>query len=355
MHKTASSSCQQLFAEKRDELAETGLRYFEGPDDNHSFFLLSLFDINRPYFNKLKASGYLKSEYSDHDALAERFKTFVAETEGDALLSAESAFLLSAEQVRELREEHLKGSDLKVLAFIRPPLSFARSAAQQSFKGGQTFAKMMDSLPIPKYRTRFAQYVDVLGRDNVLLEVFHRKRMKDGDPAQTLLAMMGRNNLPDLRAPNRNPSMSAIAAKLLSIMNAALEDPTHLNRIPAEIRAALRALPADRYEYADLENGTMKGGLLVRRLMRLIQRMPGKPFKLPVEIRDAAIEASRKDDAWVSKMLGMSIGRFDSEIEDDAPLLADAEKFNDDELPIALKHLQAAPRTWRDLVPQAAA
>lgn len=354
MHKTASSSCQQLFAEKREDLADTGLDYFEGPDDNHSFFLLSLFDINRPYFEKLKASGYLKTEYSDRDALNERFRTFVTASDNDKLFSAESAFLMNADQVRSLRDDYLQGHDLKMLALVRPPLSFAASAAQQSLKGGQIFSRMLDNLPVPKYRIRFEQYLEVLGRENLSFEIFHPSRLKNRDPAQTLLDMMGRTDFDEWSAPRRNKSMSATAAKLLSIMNAALEDAGHLDRIPPKIRTALRGLPEERYQYAQLEDGRMKGGLLARRLMRIAQRTPGPRFKLPVEIRAATAEASRKDAAWMAEVLGHGIRGFDTKLDDDAPSLSDAETFTEEETETAVNHFNAAPKSWRDLVPEAA-
>lgn len=344
MHKTASSACQRLFDARRAELATAGLRYFEWLDFNHSYLVSSLFGERHREVVKLVDANYLVGDYRDRPAMLRRWAEFVADTGGDALVSAESASDLSAAQVRRLCSKELRAYRVEALALVRPPASFARSSAQQRLRGGFPLERMVEKPPLPHYRGRFEKYVELLGRDRVQLEIFHPARMIDGDPAKTLLAMMGRGAMAGMTTERFNESVSATAAKLLSILGAAIDDSARLGSLPAPVLAALRALPAKRYGFAGVESGEAPGARIPRRLMRLVQRIPGPPFGLPGEIRDAAVEASREDVAWINELLGTDITRFDDAPNGDAPRLRAMEEFDQAEIETIAGHLAAAPR-----------
>lgn len=352
MHKTASSSCQQLFERKRALLAKQGLRYFKTFNSNHSFFLITFFNPENRDVDQLIESSRIDPRYaSERDELWRRWCDFLAETGAsgdDALMSGEVGGFLADDAVIRLRDHVLAHFDrMVVLMLIRPPLSFARSAAQQRLKGQYSFERMLLQLPAPKYRRRLRMYKRALGPENIRLEVFHPDRMVDGDPAQTLLAMMGKRGrkIAALRAPRVNEAISRSGAKLLSALQAIRVDGAREADLPAGLRESLRALPP-QFDYAGLVEGAYAGASLPPAWMRAAGAIPGPKFTLPAEARQVISAKLEKDVAWASRLLGADIWSFDSSRDEDAPSFAELARIGEAEAADIIGHLAglAAPR-----------
>lgn len=338
MHKTASSAAQRLFADRSELLGAHGLHYFPAPHPNHSFFLMTFFAPHGPNAKKSFASPAIKALYlNDRAGLWDRWSTFLTEVGAsgdDALVSGEFGGLIAEAEIERLHRGVLEHFDrMIVLMLVRPPLSFAQSSAQQGLKGGHSLAQLGLAPPRPKYRKRLRGYLSVLGRENVRLEIFHRDRLLDGDPARTLLAMMGRNELAlaELRAPRINESMSMPAAKLLSALNAMAGDPRGVDTLPRPLLEALRALPIEIGDFSKLEAGKRRRVALPRELITLVRGIPGDRFVLPIEVQRAAPARARADSDWVSRLLGVDLGAFDVAIDENAPTLAQTMAFTTDE------------------------
>ncbi|MBC7986177.1 MAG: hypothetical protein H7X93_05835 [Sphingomonadaceae bacterium] len=346
MHKTASSAVQQLFAAEPERLEATGLRYFPSPNPNHSFFLMSYAQGRSRVEGQFAQPTYTGTwQFADREAMAELWTSFLAETSAaghDALLSGEEGGFLSDDEIDRLIAEIRAYFDrIVVLGMVRPPLAFARSAAQQRLRGRSSFRTSAQTPPVPKYRERFGGYVRAVGRENVRLRVFHRDRLVAGDPAQTLLAMMEHADpaLADMRAPRLNESMSMPAAKLFSALNVMRDDPAVKSQIPGPIVAMLRELPKKKFGFADIRAGRSTDHLFPKPLSRLVRTIPGDPFSLPIEIQRKVLNQPPEDADWVSEMLGEDIRAFDVAIDETAPTLAEAEHITEDETRLITRHI----------------
>lgn len=348
MHKTASSSCQQLFSQNTALLAAQGLRYFNSFDANHSFFLINFFETERRDMRRLLDARYVDARYGTHrETLWRRWLDFLEQTGtagDDALLSGESGGFLTEESIVRLRDQVLEHFDrMKVLMLVRPPLSFARSAAQQRLKGGHSLEALAAGLPTPKYRRRLEGYRKALGAQNISLELFHPERMVDGDPARTLLAMMNKTEpaLAPLRAPRINEAISRTGAKLLSALQSIRRNADAESRIPPLVRDALRALPPQRFDYAGIVGGAYADRLLSTVWSDLARTLPGERFDLPVDVQRTMPDSVRRDVRWASALLGADIGAYDISLDPNAPTLAELIHIDAHEAEIIAGHLAA--------------
>ncbi|MBC7986182.1 MAG: hypothetical protein H7X93_05860 [Sphingomonadaceae bacterium] len=349
MHKTGTTAAQQLFAEQAELLRAQGLHYFSTRRPNHSFLLTTRYDPDRLDMTQPGVPAVFASlDRARHEKLWRRWGRFlddVGASDEDALVSAEAAGLLPEDEIERLRDKVLtRFNRMIVLMLARPPLSYAQSAAQQRLKNRVSLPDSELKPPLPQYRARLLGYVGALGNENIRLEIFHHDRLVAGDPAQTLLKMIGKDRpeLAELRSPRANESISMTAAKLLSALQTAREHPERLSEIPEPVLSALRAL-SPFYRFADIEAGALVGGFLPRRLVELIRTIPGDKFTLPLEIQRAVPALAGRDAGWLSKQLGANIEDFDVPVDDDAPTLADATRMEPDEIEPIVAHLADAP------------
>lgn len=352
MHKTASSACQLVFEENRELLARQGLRYFRSFDPNHSYFLIRFFEVDRRDFAKLINSRHVDPRYAtESDALWRSWADFLEETAragDDALVSAEVGGFLAEESVIRLRDQVLAHFDrMIVLMLVRPPLSFARSAAQQRLKG-QHSLEGLRFLPDPQYRRRLGAYEQALGARCIRLELFCAERMVDGDPARTLLAMTGREGsaVAGIAAPLVNEALSVRGAKLLSALQTIRRDPAAEERFPAVMREALQAMRT-RFDYAGLLAGDYAGRMLPPFWQSVARGIAGERFGLPHEVQRAMSAKIRKDARWISALLGEDIEAWDDPIDPDAPTLARMTHIDDEDAAAIADHLRGYARKAR--------
>lgn len=346
MHKTASSSCQHLFEDSRALLAAEGLHYFKSYDANHSFFLMSFFEAQQRDIGRLIAARHADPRYArEREALWRDWLGFLADTGrsgDDALVSAELGGFLEKPATIRLRDQVLARFDrMVVLMLIRPPLSFARSAALQRLKGSHSLEALAMGLPRPGYRRRLETYEKLLGAGNIRLELFHPERMVAGDPAQTLLAMMGKAGqaVAGLRAPRINEALSRTGAKLLSALQVIRRDPNAESRLPSMLRDALLTLPRAPFDYRLLLSGAYADRPLPPAWTNLAQAIPGDRFTLPAEVQNAITRALREDVEWASARLGADIWAYDTPRDPDAPTLAELTHIDDADAKAIVRHL----------------
>lgn len=324
MNKAGSTSCQRLFHRNRELLAADGLLYLQSGRANHSFLMAACFGVPDARARAARRWGMA------HEEAVSRWEAFLDDARAagaDGLVSAEMLGGGSIPGLERLRDDALRRFDsLVILALVRPPLAYARSFGQQQLKRRAALSDYRDAPPLPRYRARLERWLALVGESNLRLEIFHRDRLVDGDPARTLLAMMGRSGraLDALRAGKENPAMSMTAAKLLSALQRGRRQPASLADLPEPVLAALRALPPD-YCYAALERGERPGALLPHKLARVARRVPGDAFRLPIEVQRAVAERSREEVAWVSRLLGAPLDAYDIAIDESAPGLDQVE------------------------------
>lgn len=80
-------------------------------------------------------------------------------------------------------------SDVKVYAYVRPPISFMQSAFQQRVVGGG-YDRLNPLSLWPFYRERFEKLDNVFGRENVQLRKFDTRTLLQGDVVLDFLAAL---------------------------------------------------------------------------------------------------------------------------------------------------------------------
>lgn len=291
MHKTGSSSIQDsLFA-----LNGTHLDYLSITTPNHSGLFSALFRDSPETAGGFARQGLtnknmqaLRSEWSDRmDCF---LQSHLSKTpDRPAIFSAE--FISSApDYVVQRIAEYLHGYDtnIRAIAYVRPPSSFISSAFQQRLKPGFRSRNLdLKSLYVwPKYRHRFEKLDQAFGRENVTLKLFQRDHMEQGDVVLDFAKEIGIGMTADqVMRSNESLSLEAVALLYTQIFFS--------NSKPGKDLASFRSQKA-----------------FVNRMMDLGSRR----FVLGKAIIDPLIEANREDLDWMEARLGMSIE--DSPIED---------------------------------------
>lgn len=214
MPKAGSTSIQNTLFLNREQLAKHGVGYLNLAK-NHSRILYTLFGSERDKKReKRKRKGFhpvtkrvlgLKQDAIETDAatLAHLFdRELASNTMPKFVLSGEGLYGFGRERAERLRE-HLSDhfDNIRIIVYIRDPLSWASSLAQNAIKNGHTtLATIYNSETAGKgissflveYRRNIEPYIDVFGRDFVDMRVFDRTRFADGDLLADFCSAIGR-------------------------------------------------------------------------------------------------------------------------------------------------------------------
>lgn len=218
MHKTGSSSIQQSFSKMEFE----DVAYFRPDVPNHSGILLAIFS-DRPHKRFAHArKGYdgadirqLKLHYSEILETALR-KTNVRRllVSGESMSGARKVSAEGCQRLREFLSAHCKR--IRVVAYVRSPVSYMQSAFQQRLKGG-SFASWEIEKLYPNYRKRFEKLDHVFGRENVELVPYDRSLLYSGCVVRDFGRRIG-VNVDERQVVSANSSLSLEATALLYVM-----------------------------------------------------------------------------------------------------------------------------------------
>lgn len=274
MHKTGSSSIQKSFA----TYDRGGVAYLQVGHPNHSGLHFTAF-AKAPH----RYRAHVKNKRSEEEvaALRARFRERItaaclaARERGvhTLLSSGEDLSVLRRPGLRELRDFFAPlVSEIEIIAYLRPPASFMRSALQQRVVGGQG-CKLADLYP--QYRSRFEKFDEIFGAAAVTLIKFDRAQLHEGDVtldfARRVGADMGREEVAHM-----NESRSLEATALLFAQ-----------------RRLGRGM--ESYPGAPQDN---------QRLVQSLSRIGEGRIHLSPEGLAPILEAHRADLDWVSARLG---------------------------------------------------
>lgn len=282
MHKTGSSSIQKSLRNVELEIREKGVFYPDVPPNsaNPGIGLYSAYSENQGYYQILKW-GY------DTPEKLSKLKHEVFETIESAvkhpdcttvILSGEDLCMLLPDRVAQLAE-HMRSlsEDVSVIVYVRDPIGYATSAAQELVRGGELLSRVYLYPPTPKYSDRIGPYLDAFGRDVVDIRVFPPRGAGVGVVADfTAAAGLSeevRGMIPEVRT---NTSMSEFATHIMS--------------------AANRKFPP-------LKDGKVNNDRALN-LEHWIDRIAGGKFRLPDFSAERVIAQARADVDWLSEQLG---------------------------------------------------
>lgn len=219
LHKTASSSIQVTCANNGKLLRKYGYYYpiFEYDDkkiNNHSIPFYSLFcDSPRNYHINIKwgvDAEQANREYRNQlDQIVSRKENIILSGEGISTLPEKS--LLSLKQYFESN-----GFRIRAIAFVRSPVSYQISAAQERVKNGSVISYSNRYFPCSKIRKLQSVF-----SPNIDFFPFRAVCAHDYGPTGFFLELAGLNkkDFKNINYFQRNESLSDQAVRLISYIN----------------------------------------------------------------------------------------------------------------------------------------
>ncbi|MEM8577478.1 MAG: hypothetical protein AAGF60_06470 [Pseudomonadota bacterium] len=302
--KTGTTTVQNAFWQAREMLLAEGRLMYPSVDANHTNAICTIFldDPSKHITNQIAAIG----GNVDLAALQDEYRAKIeADLNRDgwdvALISAEGIANLSAAEITKFRDWALGFADeIEALYWVREPVAFATSNAQQLVKGGWSAEKLNEQLPVPNFQGRIGNAISVFGRDSVRIEPFEAAIKHEGGVVGAFADHVG-----------LDPTLAARIADSESHDNVALSDEAvkmlmHLNKV--------RPLFASEEEQRRTGHETMQ-----------MQRVVGTKFKFSLAMRRRIYNFTRPDVAWLNKTFDRSLYQkpFDDRDDQDKALRPD--------------------------------
>lgn len=272
--KTGTTAIQASCESARDLLRSQGFHYLSG-DPNHGERLALAF------WDKVDALRLAGLRWKD-GAAAVAHRAAVQAALAREIDTAQGDLILSSEHLSEFRPSEVQRMLLflgkrfervRVIGYIRDPLDWATSAAQQATQwSGDTLDALFDRPRLPDYAGRFGPWIAALGRSDVELRAFG-----SNDIVADFSAALGLAT-PLTQGALLNESVSHRSAILLSHMNTCA---------PPFIEA--RHNPFRSFD-------------LVRDA-----RLPGRRFALPRETVETWADALAAERDWAHQALGRAV------------------------------------------------
>lgn len=222
LHKTGSSSIQDSMCGYEDDLnfyanlSEKGTLGYR----NHSIPLVGLFKEDYKNYktfvdHQISSSEIKKLRAYWHENFNLAFKKSQKEKKS-IFLSGEEISNLKTDEIQNMIDSiSIYKKDIKIIGYIREPVSYARSSFQQRLKSGTS------KLP-EVFDQRIAQkcnkYINILGKENVIIKEFNRNKLFNNDIIDDFAHTFSLKNNTN-RIFTNNISLSGKAAQILFYFN----------------------------------------------------------------------------------------------------------------------------------------
>lgn len=214
MPKTGTSSIQATLVNR--ELANFEyLRLAE--NGNHSTAIYSAFadspETHHAHIGARRSAAQVQIYAETHRRLLDEELFRSASLGKNALISGEDILFLTHGELVRLADAIKKHySQIDVIAYIRPPISFMESAFQQDVKMGHYRKDRGISAHIPEYRARLEKFDRAFGSENVHMVKFSREDLIEGD---AVIDFCHRLNIPvdagKIKHVNESLTLDAVA------------------------------------------------------------------------------------------------------------------------------------------------
>lgn len=297
MHKTGSTSIQETLS---GVCKPKGWRLLmPGGRANMGKAICSMFSTNplkHSFFGKL---GYTEERILKEGAITRRRLTRSLQNcqRDTVIISAETMSALLRKDEIQAMKDFLQPlcEEIRVIGYVRPPVSFKNSIFQEAVKHGKGVFNIAEVKV--NYRRRFKKFDDVFGQENVILRKFDPATF----PHQCIVAdfcqQIGIAEPPREAVQRTNESLSREGCGIL-------------------------------YAYRKFGPGFGVGRYVVKeniRLLAMIQGVPGPRFKGSRRLMSAPLAAESKDIRWMEKRLGVSLKESlkddGTEVDNEADLL----------------------------------
>lgn len=215
-HKTGSTAIQSAMSKVDNEF----IVYAKLGYENHSIPIYTAFSEKYETYHVWKSRGESRSSLEKRrKAYRERLVKFISENKNrNIIISGEDIRALSIAGLEDLKNSLSVGQhQIKVLAYVREPLSFMRSVLQENIKNGHN-----PTAPSPtNYRSSIDKFWRVFGVESVRIRSYDKDRLKNNDVISDFCDLIG---LDEITTPaHANISLSTKAVQVLYHINSKKE------------------------------------------------------------------------------------------------------------------------------------
>lgn len=289
LHKTGSSSIQIALSKARRRLRHMGITY-PGSEANHAELYLAFCDHpEREHSNVRRGictpEAAKRSNMKFLDAIASELQV---NRSRKVILSAEGLSSLSQSGIERLKAFIRPFADrVKVVCFVRNPIGFATSYAQESVFGGKLIEESLQSPELPQYRSKIGRFVRAFGRDNVVVCDFDALRQAQEPLLQRFILAI--DEAPDeygfVQEERANIAMTLESVRIFDAIN---------RRYPLYSGARRNSARAN----------------VPRAWLRNVGRTP---FNLPCDWQARVQNECKQDVEWLSENFGIELNSVISE------------------------------------------
>jgi hypothetical protein len=282
VHKTGSSSIQSSLHKARDALRKHGISY-PGRDVDHADLYSPFCDSPHKEHRNLRTGlGTVEAARRWNEEVLDFFSAQLADAGcRKIVLSAEGFSSLGAAGVTRLREFlHKFVADVVVVCFVRSPVRFAISYAQEIVLGGKLIEESIRYPHLPNYRDKLTRFIDAFGIENLRVINFDATCAQQRSLVTSFLEAIGeqRGDYPFLEDQRVNAALSLEAVLIFDAIN---------RRYPVFLhgkRNAQRAnLPRSWFE-----------------------SIGHRPFSLPLEWQKRVRQLCSADVRWLAETFGIA-------------------------------------------------
>jgi len=225
MHKTGTSSIQETLGKSREFLLKNNIWYPSLEEVNHTVNFTPIFsnDPLKDITFKAKEITTLEQAKKEQNALKrmwiEEFRKVTCDT---VIMSAEGCSMLLEPRVREMKEFLDRFfDDYLILMYVRDPRSYFISSFQQMLKHSDvSFENFSFRKPNKLYTRRLVPYINVFGRDKIVVRPFSQAAFKNGDLIDDFFDSVGLHiDTSKLHKIRTNESLGYNTTVLLSELN----------------------------------------------------------------------------------------------------------------------------------------
>lgn len=303
MPKAGSTSIQSAMRDAREDLEAEGLSYLRFGRNHSAVFRLLVGQTRKTLRKPLSQISLdeLGLSAPDPAAVLDRVGVIAKASQKTAVISGEGLFGFTLAEVASVKAMLAPHFDrIRVVVYLRDPISWASSRAQQAVKTGRsTESELIEELDqrgrsallVPGYG-HLRSYVEVFGRDALICRPFDRAAFAGGDLIDDFLTTIGRPDLAGrVRSRISNPSLSQDAVRLLDALQPRLDRETWIDPKAAE------------------------------RIRRRLSEIPGQTYRLPPAVLRKVYGLAREDLDWVQREFGLDLVRDGPHFSEPRPVM----------------------------------
>jgi len=283
LHKTGSTSIQETLYMNRDILEERSFLYPKCFPSNHSVPMYSAFcDSPENYYMNIRHQrGTEQVKEFNKQNLMNLEKEIYASKAKKLIISAEELSVLPKANLARLKKYLKKYSKkIKVIIFVRNPVSWGASLMQEKIKGGATYESAFESTLNELrtlYKTRVGNSLKLF--KNVEVIKFEDAIQHEKGLVGHFLSSIGfdTDEIEMFKQVRINESISNLAADIMSYIN---------SKIPIFLDGKL---------HPERKEGDLWPLCGIR----------GEKFNIPYELKKQFYDASLEDILWLKKRVGI--------------------------------------------------